>query len=42
MTERMTIPRPAMWLSGTQQSQRSSGRTPMLKPEPTAFQRKLP
>ena len=33
---------PEMWLSGTQQSQRSAGSTPMLKPEPTALQRKLP
>ena len=31
-----------MWLSGTQQSQRSAGSTPMLNPEPTAFQRKFP
>ena len=35
-------PSTAMWLSGTQHSQRSSGSTPMLKAEPTALQRKLP
>jgi len=33
---------PEIWLSGRQQSQRSVGSTPMLKAEPTAFQRKLP
>jgi hypothetical protein len=42
MTERRTMERPATWLSGRQQSQRSSGSTPMLKAEPTALKRKFP
>jgi hypothetical protein len=42
MTDRIAIERPETWLSGTQQSQRSRGSTPMLKEDPTALQRKLP